>query len=599
MRDENSKKSKLSWSKKMVTKWFNIKTRTGREDYLEDHGVHEEKSSERVERSQHERMNIDDPRIVDVQNYSIFVATWNVGGRSPPSNLSLEDWLHTSAPADIYVLGFQEIVPLNAGNVLGGEDSGPARKWLTLIQKTLNDLPGTGDEGCSYMPSPIPEPVMEVNDDFDESLRLKNSSYFLRRSFHTTNSGGSSNQLDRRFSISNHVMFDHRSSDYESSFRWGHRLSNYTRKSDYCRQSNESRPSDYSKWGSSEDDGCHGDLTSETLYSPPLYNGSTSKEDEHGTSGRSRYCLVANKQMVGVFLTIWIRSELKDSIRNTKVSCVGRGLMGYLGNKGSISVSLSLHQTSFCFICSHLTSGQKQGDELRRNSDVIEILKKTRFRSDRAFPHQKSPQTILEHDRVIWFGDLNYRITLSHRSAKALVEMQNWRVLLENDQLRNEQIYGRVFVGWNEGNIYFPPTYKYSNNSDQYSGDGMYWKEKRRTPAWCDRILWYGEGLHQLSYVRGESRFSDHRPVYGLFCAEVESNRGESKKNMGGSSKVIHSGFQQIMTSNNQNSMSSKSFAGDSLVDYDDHDFILGSNSSRRWFRHSETYGTTSFDEFF
>lgn len=38
----------------------------------------------------------------------------------------------------------------------------------------------------------------------------------------------------------------------------------------------------------------------------------------------------------------------------------------------------------------------------------------------------------------------------------------------------------------------------------------------------CDRILWHGGGLHQLSYVRGESRFSDHRPVYSLFYAEVE-----------------------------------------------------------------------------
>ncbi|KAH1210871.1 Type IV inositol polyphosphate 5-phosphatase 6 [Glycine max] len=48
----------------------------------------------------------------------------------------------------------------------------------------------------------------------------------------------------------------------------------------------------------------------------------------------------------------------------------------------------------------------------------------------------------------------------------------------------------------------------------------------------CDRILWYGEGLHQLSYVRGESKFSDHRPVYGIFCAEVESTHGRLKKTM-------------------------------------------------------------------
>ncbi|XLU21052.1 hypothetical protein S245_057118, partial [Arachis hypogaea] len=35
----------------------------------------------------------------------IFVATWNVAGKSPPSYLNLEDCLHTSPPADIYVLG--------------------------------------------------------------------------------------------------------------------------------------------------------------------------------------------------------------------------------------------------------------------------------------------------------------------------------------------------------------------------------------------------------------------------------------------------------------------------------------------------------------
>jgi hypothetical protein len=36
----------------------------------------------------------------------------------------------------------------------------------------------------------------------------------------------------------------------------------------------------------------------------------------------------------------------------------------------------------------------------------------------------------------------------------------------------------------------------------------------------------------QLSYVRGESRFSDHRPVYSIFIAEVEILR-QRRRNMG------------------------------------------------------------------
>ncbi|RWW00041.1 hypothetical protein BHE74_00015911 [Ensete ventricosum] len=106
-------------------------------------------------------------------------------------------------------------------------------------------------------------------------------------------------------------------------------------------------------------------------------------------------------------------------------------------------------------------------------------------------------------------------------------------------QLRIEQRSGRVFQGWNEGKIYFPPTYKYSNNSDRYTGDDMNLKEKRRTPAWCDRILWYGRGLNQLSYVRGESRFSDHRPVSSIFTAEIESINHSRIQNMNCSSAQV------------------------------------------------------------
>ncbi|CAN0898157.1 Type I inositol polyphosphate 5-phosphatase 4 [Linum grandiflorum] len=285
------------------------------------------------------------------------------------------------------------------------------------------------------------------------------------------------------------------------------------------------------RWGSSDDEnGAAGDDGSpvSARCSPVEYDGST------------RYCLAASKQMVGIFLTVWVRSSLRDDVRNMKVSCVGRGLMGYLGNKGSISISMSVHQTSFCFICTHLTSGQKEGDELRRNSDVMEILRKTRFPRVHGMGDEKSPQTILEHDRIIWLGDLNYRIALSYRSVKALVEMRNWRLLLQNDQLRMEKRLGRVFEGWHEGRIYFPPTYKYSNNSDRYAGDVRHPKEKRRTPAWCDRILWYGRGLRQLSYVRGESKFSDHRPVYCIFLAEVESiNRSRFRKSMSCSSSRV------------------------------------------------------------
>lgn len=45
----------------------------------------------------------------------------------------------------------------------------------------------------------------------------------------------------------------------------------------------------------------------------------------------------------------------------------------------------------------------------------------------------------------------------------------------------------------------------------------------------CDRVLWHGDGIVQLSYFRGESKFSDHRPVCAAFIVEVGVLAGKPK----------------------------------------------------------------------
>ncbi|TVU05821.1 hypothetical protein EJB05_49005 [Eragrostis curvula] len=73
-------------------------------------------------------------------NYRVFAGTWNVGGVSPPDDLELEDLLDTKADSyDIYVLGFQEIVSLNARNVLGPKKRSASIKWNSLIGGALNN----------------------------------------------------------------------------------------------------------------------------------------------------------------------------------------------------------------------------------------------------------------------------------------------------------------------------------------------------------------------------------------------------------------------------------------------------------------------------
>lgn len=413
------------WPRMVASKWLRL--RFGRAEKFNCDAKDEDESFKRshLMRGQSEGLWSNCP-VNDNEDYRIFVGTWNVGGRRAQDDLDLEveDWLNSrpeAESADIYVIGFQEIVPLKAGKVFGTEDSRAAEKWDALIRKTLNRNNATGIvRSASAPPSEFASAFMQPE----------------------------------------------KEEEAEPVWPWS----------------------------------------------------------------RERYQRVASKQMVGILITIWVKSEVRRNIRDVKVSCVGCGIMGCLGNKGSISVSLRLHQTSFCFVCTHLASGQKEGDEIRRNSDIAEILKRSHFPRDSAF----LPQTIMAHDQIIWFGDLNYRLTLSDSKAMSLIHKNDWETLQQSDQLKIEQNAGRIFDGWEEGHLDFAPTYKYTANSDQYCAIQNKPGEKRRIPAWCDRILWYGKGLKQVSYERGEINFSDHRPVSAIFTTQIKSiNNTKLKKNMG------------------------------------------------------------------
>ncbi|XVF82594.1 hypothetical protein PTKIN_Ptkin16aG0062000 [Pterospermum kingtungense] len=413
-------------------------------------------------------------------SFRVFVATWNVGGKSPDSRLNLDDILQVHDESDIYVLGFQEIVPLNAGNVLVIEDNEPAVKWLALIDQSLNKANNArlrGSKSFSYSGGSLV---------FQKTSLRKASKAFRTESKKKLKSCNCSPDLVRKNSK-------------EFCFR--------------CPQSQT-----YENENSSEEE--------EDGSSSFALNTISARS----STNQIKYGLVASKQMVGIFLTVWMRKELVQHVSHMRISCVGRGILGCLGNKGCISVSMIFHKTSFCFLCSHLASGEKEGDELRRNSDVVEILRSTQFPRICKLSCSKAPEKILDHDRVIWLGDLNYRIALSYSDTGKLLKEKAWDALYNKDQLKIEREAGRVFKGWKEGKIYFAPTYKYSLNSDIYAGETVESKNKRRTPAWCDRILWHGSEIYQLSYERKESQFSDHRPVCSTFWVSVEAVEDGSRK---------------------------------------------------------------------
>ncbi|CAD5174198.1 unnamed protein product [Musa acuminata subsp. malaccensis] len=445
--------------------------------------------------------------------HMICVGTWNVGGRLPPDDLNIKDWLDMGEPVDIYVLGFQEVVPLNAGNVFGAEDSRPVQRWERIIRETLNKIQPVKAKYKCYSDPPSPSRFKPSDDALgieDEMLSESDSESDQEIQFH---------EQSFNFQL-NKDQIDARGDDPKCNLAPQSPLI-----ADQSAQGENSTKAAYQALSSSEMIGLIWPEQPLDMLSQHNYNDSSDPfvipvldlETVVNRKKRSSFVRIISKQMVGIYLSVWVRRSLRRRIQNLKVSTAGVGVMGYIGNKGSISVSMSIYQTLFCFICSHLTSGENNGDELRRNADVQEIQRKTLFSS---VPSVGMPKTIFDHERIIWLGDLNYRINLSYDRTHKLISGKEWSKLFEKDQLRLELKKGRAFDGWSEGVINFPPTYKYELNSEKYIGEDP--KSGRRTPAWCDRILSFGKGMRLLDYRRFELRLSDHRPVTAVFMAEVE-----------------------------------------------------------------------------
>lgn len=243
----------------------------------------------------------------------------------------------------------------------------------------------------------------------------------------------------------------------------------------------------------------------------------TPKEEEWleavkaGLNSSVNYKMVKLIRLVGMMMIVFIKEELAEFVKNVAAETVGTGIMGKLGNKGGVAVRLDFHRTPICFVNCHLAAHMEECE--RRNQDYNDICARI------SFSQFKPPKYIKNHDHIYWMGDMNYRIMdLDSEQVKALVEKKCYSILLEHDQLAIQKMLKKVFVGFNEGTITFPPTYKYDTGTNNWDSS-----EKNRPPAWCDRVLWKGDNIKLVEYRSHPTLlYSDHKPVSCLFESQVK-----------------------------------------------------------------------------
>ncbi|POI25144.1 hypothetical protein CIB84_011107, partial [Bambusicola thoracicus] len=239
------------------------------------------------------------------------------------------------------------------------------------------------------------------------------------------------------------------------------------------------------------------------------------------------FVLVSTVRMQGVILLVFAKYYHLPFLQDIQTDCTRTGLGGYWGNKGGVSVRLSIFGHMVCFLNCHLPAHLEKAEQ--RKEDFATILHMQQFEG-------RAASGILDHDLVFWFGDLNFRIeSLDIRFVKYAIDSNILSQLWEKDQLNIAKSTWPVLSGFQEGPLNFPPTFKFDVGTNKYDSSA-----KKRKPAWTDRILWKikspssGAGgrrpsrgvpsVSQLCYCSHmEYTVSDHKPVAAIFAVQFAS----------------------------------------------------------------------------
>lgn len=232
------------------------------------------------------------------------------------------------------------------------------------------------------------------------------------------------------------------------------------------------------------------------------------------------YEKLAGQTLWGIRLMLFVKPEHTTKITHVQYSQVRTGIGNALGNKGAVGISFFFGSVSLCFINAHLTSGVEKYN--RRNQNYHDILK-----GMGALKQKRLNQFDLTNQfhHLFFFGDLNYRVDLGATEIVEFAKRQDHFAIYQEDQLRKDKDRKKIFVGFEEAPILFPPTYRFIKN--QRTLDSYVWHKQKRgyirlnVPSFCDRVLWKSfpaMNLLNTSYgCTNDIMTSDHSPVFATF----------------------------------------------------------------------------------
>ncbi|OBA23895.1 hypothetical protein METBIDRAFT_30265 [Metschnikowia bicuspidata var. bicuspidata NRRL YB-4993] len=233
------------------------------------------------------------------------------------------------------------------------------------------------------------------------------------------------------------------------------------------------------------------------------------------------FLLLRTESIASMCLFFFVKKSKISQVTEVSGSSKKTGMGGIAANKGACAVRFEYGATSFALVTSHFAAGVNA--TIERHNDYAAIMLGLSFTRN---------YRIDDHDNVIWFGDLNYRLNLSNDRCRQLLNNGAFDEMQQVDQLLLEKgETGGPFHQFKESRILFYPTYKFDKGTSNYDTS-----EKQRVPSWTDRILFRskkGSELKSINYNAVMDIFlSDHKPVYSTFTCKVKFVDEKKKKSL-------------------------------------------------------------------
>ncbi|RZB87698.1 type II inositol polyphosphate 5-phosphatase 15-like [Glycine soja] len=260
---------------------------------------------------------------------------------------------------------------------------------------------------------------------------------------------------------------------------------------------------------------------------------------------------IGSRQLAGLVIAVWVKTNIRFHVGDVEVAAVPCGFGRAIGNKGAVGLRIRVYDRIMCFVNCHFAAhldavGRRNADfdhvyRTMSFSRPTNLLNTTAAGTSSSVPTFRGTNSaegmpeLSEADMVVFLGDFNYRLDdISYDEARDFVSQRCFDWLRERDQLRAEMEAGNVFQGMREAVITFPPTYKFERHQAGLAGYDS--GEKKRIPAWCDRILYRDSCTSLVSECSLECPIvssvlqyeacmdvtdSDHKPVRCIFSTDI------------------------------------------------------------------------------